>query len=538
MKVSLIHQLGNWNAQLFRESIGRLNVRKVATTTLLSLVGQLLIIIHFYLQLPGQTNYSIYCLKSSSLGCIPDAVNWQNWWLDVFRFCNWFGPLILILGGVYKLISDLSQEEKRGTLNFIRLSPQSSQSILIGKILGVPILIYLAILLGLPLHLWAAQSGGLNLAPILAYYVLLAVISIFFYCSALVYTLSGGFQAWLGTLLIASLLLPTLQVLNFFSFFFHSLQVNSKYLENTGLNEFRWFYLPIASNFVISYSFVLFTVALATYGMWRIVNRRFQNPNATVLSKQQSYIFMTTWNLWTLGFALPNLQNKDSNSHLMVGFSVLFFIAPFCFLMLIAALSPQRQTLQDWARYQAKNPKRAGGRVEFLRDLVFGEKSPALLAIAIDLLIPLAIWLPWIVILWPQKTTVDLTYPQPNLMYVLGGLALTTNLWSICAAIAQIILLIKVRKPQIWAAGALGAILVLPLLINCILRIAPEKGTELWLLSAFPMFAIQYAPVTSIFLILVAQWGTIAFLVLQLSKQLRKLGESELKALLAGRTST
>ena len=53
------------------------------------------------------------------------------------------------------MINDLAKEEQRGTLNFIRLSPQTEQSILFGKMLGVPSLVYLFIILSIPLHLWS-----------------------------------------------------------------------------------------------------------------------------------------------------------------------------------------------------------------------------------------------------------------------------------------------------------------------------------------------------------------------------------------------
>jgi ABC-type Na+ efflux pump permease subunit len=50
--------------------------------------------------------------------------------------------LFIMLGvGTYMLISNLANEERRGTLNFIRLSPQSTLSVLGGKLLGVPILL-------------------------------------------------------------------------------------------------------------------------------------------------------------------------------------------------------------------------------------------------------------------------------------------------------------------------------------------------------------------------------------------------------------
>jgi ABC-type Na+ efflux pump permease subunit len=79
------------------------------------------------------------------------------------------GIFALIVIGTYLLISDLAHEERRGTLNFIRLSPQSPENILVGKLLGVPILLYLVAVLAVPLHLWAGLAAQISLMRILSF---------------------------------------------------------------------------------------------------------------------------------------------------------------------------------------------------------------------------------------------------------------------------------------------------------------------------------------------------------------------------------
>ena len=64
---------------------------------------------------------------------------------------------------MYSLISDLNRERKSGTFDFIKLSPQSGRSIFIGKLIGVPSLVYLAILSFVPLHLGLALFSGASL---------------------------------------------------------------------------------------------------------------------------------------------------------------------------------------------------------------------------------------------------------------------------------------------------------------------------------------------------------------------------------------
>jgi ABC-type Na+ efflux pump permease subunit len=99
--------------------------------------------------------------------------------------------------------SDLGHEESRGILNFIRLSPQSPENILVGKLLGVPILLYVVAVLAVPLHLWAGLAAQISLIRILSFYGVLIAACFFFYSAALLFSLVsswlGGFQAWLGS---------------------------------------------------------------------------------------------------------------------------------------------------------------------------------------------------------------------------------------------------------------------------------------------------------------------------------------------------
>ena len=121
----------------------------------------------------------------------------------------------LLVGGTYALINNLAQEERRGTLNFIRLSPQSETSILIGKLLGVPILIYIITLTAVPLHLWAGYSADIAWGDILGFYAILTACCIFFYSAALLFALVGGwlsgFQPWLGSGAVLLFLIMTFQ---------------------------------------------------------------------------------------------------------------------------------------------------------------------------------------------------------------------------------------------------------------------------------------------------------------------------------------
>ncbi len=127
---------------------------------------------YFQTQLPTQSNllYSSshrYCTGRTvyyARECLADSydnviINWQAWSLDLFTWLSIIGCFTLLVAGTYLIINDLAAEERRETLNFIRLSPQSPQSILWGKMLGVPILLYIGVILAVPLHLWCCILG-------------------------------------------------------------------------------------------------------------------------------------------------------------------------------------------------------------------------------------------------------------------------------------------------------------------------------------------------------------------------------------------
>ncbi|MHC5719890.1 MAG: ABC transporter permease, partial [Nostoc sp.] len=62
-------------------------------------------------------------------------------------------------------------------------------------------------------------------------------------------------------------------------------------------------------------------------------------------------------------------------------------------LSLIAVLSPHRQDVQDWARYRHQG---VSSHKSVWQDLIWSEKSPALVAIAINLIIVTIPWLVWV----------------------------------------------------------------------------------------------------------------------------------------------
>jgi len=138
MIATIIDRLTETNPQIMREWQGRLTPKNISIASVISLVGQLLVYLYYQNLLPVAAGFSRYCTAnppnnndyyhySGIKYCIQDLNGeWmiisRLWWLDIFTFLSITGIFALLVVGTYQLIADLSGEERRGTLNFIRLS--------------------------------------------------------------------------------------------------------------------------------------------------------------------------------------------------------------------------------------------------------------------------------------------------------------------------------------------------------------------------------------------------------------------------------
>jgi hypothetical protein len=609
MQLNLLDRIGDWNPQLFRELKGRLNLRNIAIALATSLLGQLILFMSWLSQFEIRKTYyydlrSPFCrlrdtyqstlqnyreleqqyrqlqqqfahysstkyydpekisflkgkiaevktvLDQRNTRCPEDALNlpllWQDHALHLFAWFSIFMIFIMLAVGTYMLIADLAGEERRGTLNFIRLSPQSTQSVLGGKLLGVPIMLYLAAVLALPLHLWVGLSAQIPLVEILSFWAVLIASCAFFYSGALLFgsitSWFSGFQAWLGSggLLCFLFIVNNKSLMGSPADWLHLFapsvvlpylidKTGSSYSHYSGfpfghgvIQGLQWFYFPIGATGIGIVLFALVNYGLWSYWIWQALNRRFRNPNTTILSKRQSYLLTACFTVVSLGFAL---QTPKAGYDLQ-GFNNFFLLLSINLLLLvslIAALSPHRQALQDWARYHHTK------KSSLLKDLMLAEKSPAVVAIAINLAIactPVAVW----ILLWPLGSDSD------NRMQVLSGLLLLLNLVLIYATLTQLMLLMKTNKRALWAAGTVVGVSLVPPFFLSLLSIYPGKDWGgLWLLTTAPWDALKYTSIALFAQVLFIQWSILGVLSWQLTRQLRQAGESASKALFAQR---
>lgn len=530
---NLFNRSSNWNAQFFREVKGRLKPRTISLTIISSILIQGLILLYFWMVIPNKdTVYSQYCFTKEDpsylSGCLRDAagypqINWQAWWFDLAQSLTWFIPFVVLVAGVYMIIGDLAKEERRGTLNFIRLSPQTSRSILIGKLLGVPLIPWLAVALAIPLHLFTTLKAGVSLAEVLSIYLVTIAACCFFYTASVFYAFLGGAHGWLGAITV------------WFSYsIFFQIWQSSHYLEaKTYLFMNQWYGIKVGHSLAMFVGFVIVSLAIATLWNWLAINRRFRNPNHVLLSKRQSYWMTLSFELFILGFVFqdyPEWVYKGSIPDYLFGNLVGLMVCNlFWFILLIAALTPHRQTLLDWARYRkdgSTKHERKQWRRTLLKDLLWGDKSPALMAIALNLLIPIVLFTPWI-FTWESGS--------PRLAGFLS-LVFTALYLLICAVLAQTILFGKSKRRALVAAFVIGAIVILPPIMMSMVGATPKAETAIvWLFSAFPFATMQYAPFQAIALSLLTYISVFTLLTVRQTRHLKRAGESELKALMAHR---
>ncbi|HEY9906475.1 MAG TPA: hypothetical protein V6D18_02555 [Thermosynechococcaceae cyanobacterium] len=172
----LSKKLSEGNPQLWRELKARLKWQTVAATIAASLLGQFILMTRFQESWSGKAYQ-------------------QGLYRAAFSTLFWVGLFLLVIGGSYWLVKDMAREEKRGTMDFLRLTPEPSEKILLGKLLGVPILLYLAIVLALPLHLNIALRANLNPISVLSAYALAISVCSLAYSYALLYALAWRAKA-------------------------------------------------------------------------------------------------------------------------------------------------------------------------------------------------------------------------------------------------------------------------------------------------------------------------------------------------------
>ena len=564
-----VFQSSNWwsrflesNPQLFREIKGRLKTRNIIIAAAVSVITQFLVVVSFMGDLPspdpngvlgGQhgryalgegTKYSAVYTKDLLGNWV---VNWQLFWLDLFVAISIISIFSLIIFGTYLLVADVVKEESRGTFNFIRLSPQSAGSILLGKILGVPILLYAAVLLMFPLHLAAGLSARIPLSLIGGFDAAIIASCAFFYSLALFFSLIKtnlpGLKPWLITGVWGFFLTVTTQAVfhkyldldNPFGWLFllNPHLVLAYLVDSTHLPADKFGFIPVEklddlvfygqalwANASLGIGFILFHFSVGTYWCWSILKRRFHNPESTLIGKTQSY-WLTGWlAVFGLGFILQNMDRTGYRfpSDLGACFLCLQFLLCVWGAVLIVGLSPHRQTLYDWSRYRHQISK--NGKI--WKELVFADNSPSTVAIAINLAIAIVYITPAIFI--------HLNNQEQHIIF--WGFLLSATSILFCSLVAQLMLTIKSRKRAVWSAVTVISMVIIPPLSLGFAEVEPSQQPFAWLFTFGSNFAVEHLSTPAVLMALFGQCLAISVAGLVMTKKLKQAGASETKALL------
>jgi hypothetical protein len=572
----IIDRLGDSNPQIFREFKERLTPRNLGMAIVATLLIQGFTLLYFNSQIPvampktvsigspatvdrpdgvphieeREQVYSKYCDITPKDypgelcqwdGADNFKINWQFWRSDVFNCLSWMLALGLILGSVYTLVADLVREEKRGTLNFIRLSPQSAPKIFLGKLLGVPILVYLAAALMVPLHAIFGLSVGATVPLMVGWYATIGAIWFLFASSAILYVLLGGVQAIVTTIGTGFLLWLPLIVVNAYlgGTVNHADWIANE--SNKQSHPIAWFGLPMNSSAIWIYAFGTCSCAIASYWVWQAIERRYLNPTATAIGKQQSYLINFCLQVWVAGFALPFIFTVPAQ-YLMTGQTLSIF-ALFDFVALglsIFLLLPSKQAVQDWSRHRRESAN--GGRKlwqrDLVRDLLVNDKSPALLTIAINVSMAMVYWIPVSLLISTKFNHMrfeELSRPDAGFK-LLAMVLIAAALILIYAAIAHLALFLKVKKRNVWTIAIIGGATILPLVCAGVLSPGrPPAGVAalVLLFSPFAPIGVFKLGIGTILTAFFVQLGVFATLTRQLQRQVQLSGRSQSQELLA-----
>jgi hypothetical protein len=482
------NQIGDLAPQLLRECRSRLTPRGVFAAVGLTLVAITLLVLAAWTDVTSFPQR--FCTNLNNIdNCTIKTVDWARWWQGMFTTVSWSIPYIAIGLGMFQIVGDLQQEERQGTLNFLRLSPRSSWGILLGKLFGVPILVYLALAIVLPFQWFVGLMGQVPIGLLLSYTFYLGIDLVCFYSVALLSGLLGarsarqaGQNLATGSLTLSVPLLSFIVVGLLYNYRWTTVwQPFSKLLWDRGFNSSAvyWFGLPLSFPlFAIGVGLLQTAIFLAL--VWWVLHRCYQTPQNTVLSKVQSYVLVAASQLNFLGYALdPVMNDRGSNTSWM---SVLF-TSWTLFIIVISNLTPHRQMLIDWM-----NSRR---RPLFL-DLLVGEQSPIHLAIAVNLLL---FGLPVFPILlsgglFTAKFSSDPVWFLANVILTLG---LSFSLMMVYAALIQLLLSARNSKRGVWTIGIVAFVVTVPLICSWIAMIADSRsvvGRILLLLTPFSPAAL------------------------------------------------
>jgi hypothetical protein len=499
-----IERLGDWNPQLLRELKSRLSgnasIAAVAIPIFLQVIG-----------------VGFFSATSNSVSSGITAG---------FYLLNWLIPIGLMLGGVYTIVADLNLEEQRSTLNFIRLTPQSARSIFIGKLLGVPSLIYVGVLLTMPLHFFVAICAGTSPIYMLAWYGTIGAMTYLCLSLAILYSLYSHKYAILLTLLFS---LPVNTFISLYNSYSNLIIVNQDVKTSNGVGILSWLFIPIDRHVFLFDGFIIGTVCAISYWIWVTIDRKYINPTSTPFKKSDSYWMNAQFQLWLLGFALPLVTRIDADrvSEKFYVLALFYSLSAMWVYCLMPLILPNKWSMQDWSRYRREHvthEQRQWWQQDLVRDLIWHDRSPIGLAMLINLLISASVWGGCFGLF-----LTDLQWLTKSIC----GIIIVSVLTLIHTVIANLLFL-RAKSKNTGVVPLIILMSILPLGLGLMAIITADYqmlGAGLFLFSPFSWMSVTQLPLVNIGMIIMGQIGILAGVTKLLQGRLEKLGRSNTQAL-------
>jgi hypothetical protein len=294
------------------------------------------------------------------------------------------------------------------------------------------------------------------------------------------------------------------------------------------MDGIQWFGLPIGTTAASLCLAMLVNAAIWVFWFGQVLERRFRNPSTTILSKRQSYCITLCFELTLLGFLIPVTVEGSSYADwwdFTYAAELLLLNVVYCAL-LVMALLPNRQLMQDWARYRHRNLYHSTGRQwrsSTWFDLLWHEKSPALIAIGVNMAIAAGLLMIWLL----SAVSRYQRYFTFSLLLTLGSLLL-------CAAIAQYTMSLRTPKRNMWTAVGVAIAILTPIITAIMVSSNLESvNTPIWLFTIIPWIAIEHMSGMIAIGVFLTQLSLFGLIHSALSYRLHKFGESEMKVLLS-----
>ncbi len=412
-----------------------------------------------------------YCLTGDtgerrcqlSVDKLSYQIDWPQWHQNIFITLSGLMTLCLIGFGIFLLTNNLVEEQRRGTLNFLRMSPRSALTILGGKLAGVPICLYLAIAAMVPFQIYAGLSAGFNGVHLIGFNIALLSQTIILYAAALLLGLATrapmlmslipwlaaagglGFQFLVGVFSLArwdsNIPMPSTPL--DWAVLFSPLGSACYFIDVDSLIHSNGLNLPLS---IFRVNFVEYTLLTVLHACgWCVLlghalQRRFEHSTKSLLARRYSYLLTGLFMFIVLGLSETQVEGYD----LLPLLSLIAILCLLYSLLLVLSLSCDRQTLQDWARFRTARMTHEG-RLPLWQDLLVGDTSSPIIGMGLNLLLMATLFAAWFMLCYRHFLNNEL-----DLFGLVGSILMLIGSIFFAAMASQVLLLAKRQKSWFW----------------------------------------------------------------------------------------